>query len=63
LFRLVQPIPQKHSAFIPAQITGICCLSHPLKGRIMIVGYAGWDAVDAGSVVAQGECRAVLWDA
>ncbi len=32
--------------------------SHPTEGRIMIVTYAGWDAVDAAAFCLRRDCRA-----
>jgi hypothetical protein len=44
----VQSHSQKYFCFSELQIKLYDSPSHPTEGRIMIVAYAGWDAMDAG---------------
>jgi hypothetical protein len=56
----IQPAPQKYSASFLAQIRIIICPSQPDEGRFAIVTNVGWDAVDAGCVVAHGSAGRVF---
>jgi hypothetical protein len=47
----VQPPLQKYFCFPEPQIKSISITSRPTEGRIMIVAYAGRDAVDADGAV------------
>jgi hypothetical protein len=60
LFCPIQPTPKKYSASFLAQIRIIICPSQPDEGRFAIVTNVGWDAVDAGCVVAHGSAGRVF---
>src|ERR1700730_13795362 len=60
----VQSRSQKYFCFSEAESKLYDSPSHPTEGRIMIVAYAGWDAVDAGGASDEGALRAdgeVVW--
>jgi hypothetical protein len=60
----VQSHSQKYFCFSELQIKLYDSPSHPTEGRIMIVAYAGWDAMDAGDASDESVLQAdgeVVW--